>query len=223
MALRMSAIDLSSCRHAIWDWNGTLFDDTWLCIDVVNGLLRRRSLPEIDLARYHETFDFPIVEYYRRLGFDFEKEPFEQLGTEFMHDYESRVRECSLQRDAVAALSALRDHGFAQSVLSAYRHDTLETLLSHYGIRWFFGSVLGSDNLYGRGKLDQGRAWMAASGLPREQLLLLGDTVHDFEVAQAMGIACCLIADGSHPRSRLEPCGAPVLDSLKDLLLMLGP
>ena len=26
-------------RHLVWDWNGTLFDDAWLCVEVMDGLL----------------------------------------------------------------------------------------------------------------------------------------------------------------------------------------
>ena len=30
-------------KYIIWDWNGTLLDDVALCIDVMNGMLRRRG------------------------------------------------------------------------------------------------------------------------------------------------------------------------------------
>ena len=33
---------MGNYRHVIWDWNGTLLDDAWLCVEVLNGLLARR-------------------------------------------------------------------------------------------------------------------------------------------------------------------------------------
>ncbi|NCY21717.1 HAD family hydrolase, partial [bacterium] len=36
---------LKKYRHLIWDWNGTLLDDAWLCREIMNGQLRRRGLP----------------------------------------------------------------------------------------------------------------------------------------------------------------------------------
>ena len=53
--------------HIIWDWNGTLLDDAWLCVDVMNGMLRERRLPTRTLDQYKEVFDFPVRNYYETL------------------------------------------------------------------------------------------------------------------------------------------------------------
>ena len=56
----------------IWDWNGTLIDDTWMCIEVINELLVKYSKQTLTLETYHKVFDFPVKTYYERIGFDFE-------------------------------------------------------------------------------------------------------------------------------------------------------
>ena len=61
--------------YVLWDWNGTLLDDLALNLSVENELLRRRGLFErADKDYYLEHFGFPIIEFYRALGFDFSKE-----------------------------------------------------------------------------------------------------------------------------------------------------
>ena len=40
------------------------------------------------------------------------------------------------------------------------------------------------------------------------------DTVHDFEVAEAMGVKAALVSNGHNAGPRLEATGAPVFDSL---------
>ena len=65
-------------RHVIWDWNGTLLDDAWLCVEVMNALLTPHRLPPLDAARYQALFSFPVRDYYRRLGFDFDAESFDR-------------------------------------------------------------------------------------------------------------------------------------------------
>lgn len=205
----MRAID-----HIVWDWNGTLFDDTDLCIDVMNGLLRERDMPALTRDRYHEIFDFPVIEYYRRLGFDFNRDPFAIVGAEFIRRYETRRHEARLQPDAIATLETLRASGLTQSVLSAYRHDTLVELLHHFGVLPFFTGVLGSDNVYAEGKIEQGRRWIRELSLDPQRVVLAGDTLHDADVAAAMGCRCVLIAHGYHTRARLEATGLPVVDSL---------
>ena len=37
-------------KHIIWDWNGTLVDDTWLFVDIMNGVLKNRNLNRINLS-----------------------------------------------------------------------------------------------------------------------------------------------------------------------------
>lgn len=209
-------------RHVVWDWNGTLLDDTALCIDIMNGLLAERGLPLLTKERYQELFDFPVVDYYRRLGFDFERDPFHIVGAEFIRRYEARRSEARLQPRARETLAELHAAGFTQSVLSAYKQDTLESLLEQFGVRCFFLDVVGSDNVYAHGKIDQGRLWMASQGLDPSEVLLVGDTRHDFEVARELGCRCLLVADGYHPRSKLEPLGAPVVDNLEGVPVFLG-
>ncbi|MCX6282944.1 MAG: hypothetical protein NTW31_01715 [Bacteroidetes bacterium] len=71
-------------KHIIWDWNGTLLDDAWLCVEVMNGMLEKRGLEKVSLDFYRSVFTFPVRDYYEKLGYDFEKEPFEEVGMEFM-------------------------------------------------------------------------------------------------------------------------------------------
>ncbi|MBU4459244.1 MAG: HAD family hydrolase [Verrucomicrobia bacterium] len=208
---------LSAYRHVVWDWNGTLFDDAWLCVDVMDGILRAHGLPGLTPERYADLFDFPVRDYYVRLGFDFARDPFEIVGAEFIAAYERRRLECGLQAGAREILDALRAAGIGQSVLSAYRHDTLDELLRHFDVRDRFAHVVGGDDIYAYGKREQGVAWLLRSGLDAREVLLVGDTVHDAEVAAAMGADCRLIPCGHQSRAKLASAGIPLVDSLRVL------
>ena len=65
---------MKNAKHIIWDWNGTLLDDKWLCVESINQALQKRNLPELSDDRYMEVFTFPVQEYYKAVGFDFDKE-----------------------------------------------------------------------------------------------------------------------------------------------------
>ena len=43
---------LQKYRHIIWDWNGTLLDDAWLCVEILNEILRRRNEQPVTHERY---------------------------------------------------------------------------------------------------------------------------------------------------------------------------
>ena len=204
-------------KHVIWDWNGTLLDDAWLCVSVVNQLLESRGLPALSMAQYQEVFDFPVKDYYPRVGFDFSREPYEALAHEFIEAYEGRRLECRLQDHARQAIQLLRAQGIEQSVLSAYRQSSLRELIGHYGLEGMFTHVAGLDDQFAHGKLDLGRRLADQLGPDKTGIVLIGDTTHDFEVATAMGIECTLVPSGHQSRARLEACGTRVLDSLQDL------
>jgi phosphoglycolate phosphatase len=46
---------------------------------------------------------------------------------------------------------------------------------------------------------------------------MIGDTMHDADVAKAMGIDCVLLDAGHQARHRLATRGVPVLDNLTSL------
>ncbi len=204
--------------RVIWDWNGTLFNDAWLCMDVMNGLLRAHNLPLLTLERYQRVFDFPVIEYYRQLGFDFERTTFEEVGTAFIREYERRRLECDLHDGASQALHCLRQAGIPQTVLSAYKLGTLESLLNHFEIRSFFEQVTGSDDHYAGGKLGKALQWAKDQPESPEHMLLIGDTTHDAEVASALGAQCVLLEGGNQHADLLCTCGAPLFRSLRDLV-----
>jgi phosphoglycolate phosphatase len=209
-------------RHIIWDWNGTLLDDVELCIDVMNGLLRRRGLPTMDRARYHAVFDFPVSAYYARLGFDFSRDSFEQLSVEFIAGYDAGRWETRLQPGTREVLASLQRAGVTQSVLSAYREETLREIIGHFGLTAYFIRLTGLDNIYAHSKTELGREWVAELGIPGSDILMVGDTLHDLEVARELGIDCVLVATGHHPADRLRRHTDRVLGELAELRAVPG-
>jgi phosphoglycolate phosphatase len=215
----ISGVMTSRYRHIIWDWNGTLFDDAWLCVEIINDLLAGRGMPVVDSASYAEQFTFPVKDYYRAVGFDFDQIPFEQLAAEFMAQYDRRRFECRLQPGARQVLDALAARGRRQSILSAYEQSRLDEMVVFMELQDFFTRLLGLNDYYSAGKLDLGRRFRSELDSPGETVLI-GDSLHDAEVADAMGIACVLIPCGHYSRARLRANGNRVLESLHDVLAL---
>jgi phosphoglycolate phosphatase len=59
---------------------------------------------------------------------------------------------------------------------------------------------------------------MERSGVDPNRTVLVGDTDHDVEVAQAMGVHCLLVPSGHQSHARLARCGVEVLPTLAALL-----
>ena len=100
--------------HVIWDFNGTILDDVDLCIDCVNRMLRDRAMPSIpDRAYYRGIMGFPIEDYYRALGFNFEKEDYHRvLAPEWVGYYLAGEGSCGLMPGEARGLLAIASSMF---------------------------------------------------------------------------------------------------------------
>ena len=204
-------------KHIIWDWNGTLLDDGWLFVDVMNTILKRRKMNTITLEKYRDIFEFPVKNYYIKLGFDLEKEPFEESGMEFIRGYESRRYEAQLYPQVILLLSELQTIGISHSILSAQHQTLLDDLTQYYNIHDYFIKIIGLDNHYAHSKVENGIRWVNRLKLNPQEILLIGDTDHDFEVAETIGINCLLLSHGHHSPARLQKTGAAVFQGLNDV------
>jgi phosphoglycolate phosphatase len=205
-------------QHIIWDWNGTLLDDLALSLDLVNDMLIHRGLIPLTLERYREVFTFPVQSYYESIGFDFAREAFEELSSAYVTAYKSRRHECSLYPEARIILEHVHGSGQSQSVLSAHDQETLSELVAAFDVIHLFQHLIGLENSHAISKIHQGRRLLTMLRIQASEVLLIGDTQHDAEVAQALGIDCVLVSHGHQTKNRLKQRGVPVVDSLSELL-----
>ena len=202
--------------HILWDWNGTLLDDLAWCMATINTLLKRRGLPALDtIEDYHRVFGFPVKDYYRRVGFDFEREPFEILAAEYIDFYHSDLSRVALFPDAIETLAAFQLRGLRQVVLSASELGNLLTQMKPFRVDSFFDEILGIRDIFAAGKIDLGKAYIQRA--KPEKAVLIGDSAHDKEVADALGIECVLVARGHQSKGALLSCNTVVVDCFSDL------
>ncbi len=201
----------------IWDYNGTLLNDIVLCVDSINELLHQRNLPLVSVDLYKELFDFPVKVYYEKIGFDFQKEDFLVVGQEFINRYNQNREKACLQANAKEVLACFARSGKSQLILSAREANSLKDELKHFGLDVFFNSIYGLSDNYAFGKTELGLTMIKELNLNSERTILIGDTLHDVEVADKMGVKSLLISHGHHKLSRLRESNKPLVNSLNEL------
>lgn len=202
-------------KYIVWDWNGTLLDDVPVCIDVMNGMLRRRGICQLTPGRYREIFTFPVENYYRAAGLDLEREPFTRLAAEYIAEYNRRAMDCRLRRGVLDTLQKLKDEGYVQIIVSASERHALEEQVEHYGVTGYFKAVLGIGDILAVTKEGVAREYMEANGISKDDVVFIGDTGHDWQVASGIGCRCLLVEGGHESRARLERSGAVVLSDIE--------
>ena len=207
-------------KRLIWDWNGTLLDDIDAAVNALNRMLVSRGASPITVDRYRRCFGFPVKPFYAELGVDLEKWDWDGICEDF-HAFVAADPQ-RLRDDALAALGRARDLGFRQCVLSALRQDLLDGALERYGIGGFFDCAYGVDNLDGASKMQRGRELIASLGPEGRNAIMIGDTLHDAEVAKELGVRCILVSCGHQFADRLSAAGCDVVPSLTDAVDRAG-
>ena len=201
-----------------WDFNGTIMDDVKIGIDSVNVLLRKRGLKTLESREeYQRVFGFPIIDYYRRLGFDFDKEPYEEIAVEWVNEYTTREKNACAVEGVRELLEDFRQNGMKQIIISACEQGMLERNLKMLGVADFFDEICGIDNIYASSKVAIAQGWKGRN--PEERVLFIGDTDHDLSAAQAMDADCVLVAAGHQSYESLmrNSHGAAVFKNMKDI------
>jgi phosphoglycolate phosphatase len=204
-------------KTIIWDWNGTLLDDADICLASINTMLKARNLPLLSLESYRDVFTFPVIEYYKKVGFNFSLEPWEPVAMEFINLYLHALPTSGLTVFAVETLEKFKNKGYRQAIISAMQHDELIKSVTNLGIYPYFDFIGGIGDHYGGGKIENARNYLAQSGIDPSQTTLIGDTIHDSEVANELQCNCILVATGHQSIPRLRETGRRVIADLSGL------
>lgn len=87
--------------------------------------------------------------------------------------------------------------------------------MGNFAISDYFDATLGLDDIYAASKVEIGKKYMAEHQIDRA--VLIGDSTHDFEVADAIGADCILVSNGHQSAAMLEKCGVTVLENISEL------
>jgi len=209
-------------KNIIWDWNGTIVDDAWVFVGVMNSILKKNNLPQTTIKHYRKHFCFPIQDYWKSLGFQFTEESFNRLNKSFINEYQNKMFLPHIHSGLRDLFGVLNKQNISQFILSASENFLLQQSVNHYKLGSFFKGVYGVDNLNALGKGSVGMALLSKHSLSPKETLLVGDTEYDCRVADFLGCAVLLVSYGHINRARLSQTGKPVVSSVKELEEHLG-
>jgi len=204
-------------KHIIWDYNGTILDDAQLVLDTLNQMLEKRGLPFCSMEKYREIFDFPVIKCYSAVGFDFDEYPFADLADEFTHLYESNFESCGLRNGASQVIAKLNSKGYQQSILTAGREKHIKHEIEIFGLGEYIKEVTGLHNNKAESKVFLAEKHLNKINVMPADILFIGDTTHDNEVADAIGCDCVLLAGGHQSEKRLRACNDKVALKPEDI------
>ena len=119
---------------------------------------------------------------------------------------------------APKALEALHEADILLGVGTNDSEENAVTQMEALDIDHLFEHIFGADSGYGAkpgsGMID---AFVERLGLRPEQVLMVGDSIHDIEAGRAAGVKTCAVETGPASREELLPHADMVLSSITEL------
>ncbi len=204
----------------IWDFNGTIIDDVRGALAAVNDMLLRRNQNPIDLSDYRDAVDSPIWKFYEKVFEEGSITPAEAIR-EFNSGYDIH-KDCTwLMNGSEQVLTAFRNRGKKQIIVSASHIENVKTQLAELGVEEYFDAVLALSDFTAGDKTFLAREYLESNSISSADAVVIGDSVADFIMAQALGCDCILNTQGHQSREAIVKTGVPVIESLAELISII--
>lgn len=190
-------------KYIFWDFNGTVLDDAKLCFDILNEMLKEEKRQTVTFEEYLMIFDFPVESYYAKV-YDLKKTSFVELAHRFVERYMPKSLSLNLHEGVIEAIHQAKVKGYRNILLSASEVNNLKMQLKHYKIDHLFDGILGTSNVYAKSKIEVGLNYIKQHNIDPRQCLMIGDTLHDAEVAETLGMDIIIYTKGHQHPSRLS-------------------
>lgn len=190
-------------KYIFWDFNGTILDDRILCFNILNQMLDEVGRKQVTLEEYLMLFGFPVRDYYDQV-FDLNVTPFESLSDRFIKLYQPQSYEEKLHLGVIDSIFYFQSMGVENILLSASEKKNLNDQIEYFGIKHYFKDILGTSNTYDESKIEVARKYFIEHAINPKDAVMIGDTLHDAEVAKAIGFDVILYTKGHQHKKRFK-------------------
>ncbi|HJU82986.1 MAG TPA: HAD family hydrolase [Holophagaceae bacterium] len=208
----------------VWDFDGTLVDSRPLIEAGMAHALEALGQPRSLMEEWLRYVGLPVEEGIRRtfgpLGLDLDLvlKAYRSFGHA---DHEHLMRPFAGMDDL---LQALRGRGQAMAIATSKRRVPLDRQLALFGWTGCFDPIITPDDVAdGKPHPESLHLILERTGLAPGELLMIGDTPFDLEMAQRAEVPSVAVGHGFYPQEALLPYGprayAPDTTALRDILL----
>jgi predicted metal-dependent phosphoesterase TrpH/phosphoglycolate phosphatase-like HAD superfamily hydrolase len=171
----------------------------------------------ITLEQFYTYVETPIIGFYRHILTEDELD-FSKISKSFHEAYNNRLSETELSSNALNVLQALKKNGAKQYIITATKEESARKLTIKYGVNEYFDGIFGADNTLAESKVERALKFFNENNINPADTVFIGDTLHDLETANALGVDCILVTFGHQGKTIVENSGTVTADSLDEVL-----
>ncbi|HEY1058752.1 MAG TPA: HAD-IA family hydrolase [Limnobacter sp.] len=191
-------------KMVVFDWDGTILDSTGAITRAIRHACTEAGLPDpgAEIASY--VIGLGLTDALRHAAPGASDEQVAKLVNSYREHYLSNDHELELFSGAIPLLKALNELGVICTVATGKSRQGLNRAMAHSDTgRYFMGSRC-ADECHSKPHPQMLLELLAEFDLEPEQALMVGDTTHDLNMAQAAGVKAVSVQTGAHPPSLLN-------------------
>ena len=207
----------------VFDWDGTLIDSTPTIVACIQAACRDLGLTVPDEARASHVIGLGLKD---ALSYAIPGLPADDYGRvveAYRRHFLARDPGIPLFPGAQAMLAGLKARGHILAIATGKSRAGLERALDNTGLRPLFAASRCADECASKPAPDMLSELMEELGANAVDTLVIGDTVHDLQMAAHAGVQAVAVSHGAHPRGDLVAL-APLacLANIDELTLWLA-
>lgn len=202
----------------VFDWDGTLVNSADLIAACVQNACRdlRIGVPEAAAARF--IIGLGLADALNRLLPNLAPDRYGELAERYRHHFLACEDEIPLFNGVVELLGDLTRAGYLLAVATGKSRAGLDRSLKRAGLASWFAASRCADECFSKPHPAMLLELMAEFGVAPERTLMVGDTVHDLQMAANAGCPAVAVTCGAHPRDQLlEACPIACLADVTEL------
>jgi len=181
-----------------FDWDGTLYDSTAAITKSIQEAVRDvgGQVPTREAASY--VIGMSLMQALAHAAPDVPAEKYTELGNRYRYHYLQCQNDLSLFDGVMPMLQALHAGGHLLTVATGKSRRGLNEALASVALKGLFHGSRTADETAGKPHPLMLQELMEEFDMAPEQVLMIGDTTHDLEMALNAGCASVGVGYGAH-------------------------
>ena len=187
----------------VFDWDGTLIDSAPTIVACIQAACRDLGLPVPEDARASHVIGLGLHDALSYAVPGLSPTDYGAVVEHYRKHFLARDPEIPLFPGAQAMLAGLRDRGHVLAIATGKSRAGLSRALDNTGLRPLFAASRCADQCASKPAPDMLCELMEELGTDAVDTLMIGDTVHDLQMAAHARVQAVAVSHGAHPRGDL--------------------
>jgi len=207
----------------VFDWDGTLIDSARTIVACIQAACRELGLTVPDQALASHVIGLGLKDALSYAIPGLPADDYSRVVEAYRRHFLARDPGIPLFPGAQAMLAGLKARGHILAIATGKSRAGLERALDNTGLRPLFAASRCADECASKPAPDMLSELMEELGANAVDTLMIGDTVHDLQMAAHAAVQAVAVSHGAHPRGDLVAL-APLacLANIDELTLWLA-